>query len=154
MISSGTPHVRPVGRTCGELDETELTAMGVELNGVRRVLDGDGDPLGAGVWDGERGLWRRGGGKVAVLGDRAWSRMRTRAVISLGWVFFDFDFVRRPGTARTMHPHVGPQYVRGARRNRIDPHGGGIERLGTVPMLEGAVIMTGACSGVAWKRGR
>ena len=40
------------------------------------------------------------------------------------------DFVRRSGTTRTMHPHGGvPQYVRGARRNRIDPHRGGIERL-------------------------
>ena len=27
-------------------------------------------------------------------------------------------------TTRTMHPHAGPQYVREARRNRIDPHGG------------------------------
>ena len=41
------------------------------------------------------------------------------------------DFVRRSGTTRTMHPHVGPQYVRRARRNRIDPHGGGIARLAT-----------------------
>ena len=35
LISSGSPHVRPMGvhRTCGEPDEIELTAMGVELNG-------------------------------------------------------------------------------------------------------------------------
>ena len=39
------------------------------------------------------------------------------------------DFVRRSGTTRTMHPHVGPQYVRGAKRNRIGPHWGGVERL-------------------------
>ena len=32
LISSGSPHVRPTGRTCGEPDEIELTAMGVELN--------------------------------------------------------------------------------------------------------------------------
>ena len=33
LISSGSPHVRPMGRTCGEPDEIGLTAMGVELNG-------------------------------------------------------------------------------------------------------------------------
>ena len=36
LISSGSPHVRPMGRTCGEPDEIGLTAMGVELNGSRR----------------------------------------------------------------------------------------------------------------------
>ena len=35
LISSGSPHVRPMGRTCGEPDEIELTAMGVKLNGPR-----------------------------------------------------------------------------------------------------------------------
>ena len=35
LISSGSPHVRPMGRTCGEPDEIELTAMGVKLNGSR-----------------------------------------------------------------------------------------------------------------------
>ena len=29
LISSGSPHVRPMGRTCGEPDEIELTAAGV-----------------------------------------------------------------------------------------------------------------------------
>ena len=33
LITSGSPHVRPMGRTCGEPDENELTAMGVKLNG-------------------------------------------------------------------------------------------------------------------------
>ena len=37
LISSGSPHVHPMGRTCGEPDEIELTAMGVKLNGSRRV---------------------------------------------------------------------------------------------------------------------
>ena len=37
MISSGSPHVRPMGRTCGEPDEIELTPMGVRLNGSGRV---------------------------------------------------------------------------------------------------------------------
>ena len=41
LISSGSPHVRPMGRTCGEPDEIELTAMGVELNGSRmQAVDG------------------------------------------------------------------------------------------------------------------
>ena len=37
LISSGSPHVRctPTGRTCGEPDKIELTAMGVKLNGSR-----------------------------------------------------------------------------------------------------------------------
>ena len=41
MISPGSPHVRPTERTCGEPDEIELTAMGVELNGsqVRQESD-------------------------------------------------------------------------------------------------------------------
>jgi len=40
LISSGSPHVRctPMGRTCGEPDEIELTPMGVKLNGSGRVL--------------------------------------------------------------------------------------------------------------------
>ena len=45
-----------------------------------------------------------------------------RAVMLFGWVFF-FDFVRL--TTRTMHPHGA--HARGARRNRIDHHRGGIE---------------------------
>ena len=31
------PHGAYMGRTCGESDEIELTAIGVELNGSRRV---------------------------------------------------------------------------------------------------------------------
>ena len=38
-------------------------------------------------------------------------------------IFLDFVWL----TTRT--PHGGASYVRGARRNRIDRHGGGIERL-------------------------
>ena len=53
---------------------------------------------------------------------------RQRAVTFFGWVFF-FDFVRRSGTTRTMHPHGA--YVRGARGNRIGPHRGEVERLTT-----------------------
>ena len=39
------------------------------------------------------------------------------------------DFVWRSGTTRTEGPHGGASCVRGARRNRTDPHGGEIERL-------------------------
>ena len=37
LISLGSPHVRPMGRTCGEPNEIELTPIGVKLNGSRRV---------------------------------------------------------------------------------------------------------------------
>ena len=33
---------------------------------------------------------------------------------------FSRGFVRRPGTTRAEGPHVGPQHVRGAKRNRVD----------------------------------
>ena len=39
LISSGSPHVRPMGRTRGGPDEIGLTPMGVELNGSGRVRD-------------------------------------------------------------------------------------------------------------------
>ena len=41
LISLGSPHVRPVGRTCGEPNEIELTPIGVKLNvwlSARHVL--------------------------------------------------------------------------------------------------------------------
>ena len=39
LISLGgqAPHIRPMGRTCGEPNEIELNPIGVELNGPRRV---------------------------------------------------------------------------------------------------------------------
>ena len=37
LISVGSPHVRPMGRTCGEPTEIELTPIGVELNGSGRA---------------------------------------------------------------------------------------------------------------------
>ena len=46
--------------------------------------------------------------------------------ISRVGIFLDFVWL----TTRTMHPHGGASYVRGARRTRIDRHEGGIERLG------------------------
>ena len=61
-------------------------------------------------------------------GPWAWSRERKRAVMFFGWVF---SLILLGGQA----PHVRPIGVRRAcgepRRNRIDRHGGGIERLGT-----------------------
>ena len=35
LISLGLPHVHPMGRACGEPNEIELTAIGVQLNGSR-----------------------------------------------------------------------------------------------------------------------
>ena len=37
LVSSCSPHVRLMVRTCGEPDEVGLAATGVELNGSRRV---------------------------------------------------------------------------------------------------------------------
>ena len=37
LISLGSPHVRPMGRTCGKPNEIELTPIGVKLNGSRRA---------------------------------------------------------------------------------------------------------------------
>ena len=37
LISSGSPHVRPMGRTCGAPGEIELAPVGVKLNGSRSV---------------------------------------------------------------------------------------------------------------------
>ena len=63
MISSSSPHVRPMGRTCGEPDEIELTAMGVKLNGLRCRDEGQGwVRRGGGV---ERELLRPGWWQVA-----------------------------------------------------------------------------------------
>ena len=75
LISSGSPHVRctPVGRTCGEPDEIESTAMGVKLNGSRRVRD-HVSPVAP--------LDRK-----VVLRPRG-ACSRKRAVIFFGWVFF------------------------------------------------------------------
>jgi len=41
------------------------------------------------------------------------------------------DFVRRSGTTRTEGPHGGASYVRGAKRNRIGPLWGVVERFTT-----------------------
>ena len=37
LISPCSPHVRPMGRTCGEPTEIKLTPIGVKLNGSGRV---------------------------------------------------------------------------------------------------------------------
>ena len=37
LVSFGSPHVRPMGRTCGGPSEIELTPIRVELNSPRRV---------------------------------------------------------------------------------------------------------------------
>ena len=37
LLSSGSPHVRPMGRTCNAPNEIELTAIWVKLNGCQRA---------------------------------------------------------------------------------------------------------------------
>ena len=53
LISPGSPHVRPMGRTCGEPDEIELAAMGVELNGSCR----ERPRIGRRAWRVTRWCW-------------------------------------------------------------------------------------------------
>ena len=38
LISSGSPHVRPMGRTCGEPDEIELTRHGGEIERLSSTI--------------------------------------------------------------------------------------------------------------------
>ena len=85
-------------------------------------------------------------------GTRLWSRPRgvrdhkKRAVMFFGWLLFLISSRGHAPHVRT--PHVGPQYVRGARHNRIDPHGGGIERLryGTTTNGTTAFINASTCN--------
>ena len=53
-------------------------------------------------------------------------RKKSRNTFRVG-IFLDFVWL----TARTMHPHG--EYVRGARRNRIDRHGVGLNGSGRSP---------------------
>ena len=116
-ISSGSPHVRPMGRTCGEPDEIKkntrpkniatlfrdrVLAVGEPEPGV--VLAVHRELVLAVRWVGELGLRTETGGNVFRVG------------IFLG-------FVRRSGTTRTEGPHGA--HVRRAKRNRIGPHRGG-----------------------------
>ena len=50
MISPGSPHVRPMVRKCGGPGEIELAPIGVDLNGSRRVLHGEGGYGGRRCW--------------------------------------------------------------------------------------------------------
>ena len=96
MTSSGSPHVRctPMGRTCGEPDESGLTAMGVKSNGPRHRYD----DLGASAIDVVDGnltaaVVTKGAGEidrsVLALSEVAYViRNRERAVIFSGLVFF------------------------------------------------------------------
>ena len=93
-----------MGRTCGEPDEIGLTAMGVELNGSRRVQ-----------------------GCVPVVGPRI--NLITNESGDIFRVGIFLDFVRRSGTTRAEGPHGGALHVRRAKRNRIDRHRGEVGRL-------------------------
>ena len=100
--------MHPMGRACGEPDGIELLPMGVILNGSHRGVDEELHRRRHRVAC--DGLLKTTGGNIFRVG------------ISLG-------FVRRSGTARAEGPHG--VYVRGAERDRIDPHRGEFERLGT-----------------------
>ena len=108
MISSGSPHVRctPMGRTCGEPDEIGLTPMGVEIERLATHTREGGKARLGGL------LTSKESGKKFQLG-----------------IFLDFA---SPST-RTEGPHGA--YVQTSGRNRIDPHGGEIERLVTRTVL-------------------
>ena len=107
FISFGSPHARPMGahRTCGGPSETELTAIGVELNGWGRVRGGRKGES----WYG----WRVPRGAVPW---RPCACSRKRAVTHFGWVFSLI-----PPANHTYAPcGVRTQMC---ARNRIDPHG-------------------------------
>ena len=89
-----------MGRTCGEPNETGLTPHGVELNGSGRVRN-----KGLAVLARVEGLVKKKGGSISRVG-----------------IFLDFA----SSSARTPHE----AYVQVSGRSRVDPHGGGIERLG------------------------
>ena len=116
LISSGSPHVRPMGRTCGEPDEIELTAMGVKLNGsrcrprpARRRRQRPGhDQHEQRRLRGAAGLarlWRGGRGAVVLVspvreqpvlleeGGRAWQRVRAASRSVSPPMGGQFDFV-------------------------------------------------------------
>ena len=63
------------------------------------------------------------------VGEEAEADLLTKKRGKIFGVGIFLGFVRRSGTTRT--PHGGASYVRGTKRNRIGPHGGGIERLST-----------------------
>ena len=109
-----------MGRTCGEPDEIELTAMGVELNGSRGVRLGR-----VGVRHAVHRLPPR------LLVEASGNVFR----VGIFWLFFlvgiFLDFVRL--TTRTGGPHGA--YVRGAKRNRIGSHWDEIYRPQRVPFV-------------------
>ena len=125
LIPSGgqAPHVlraqMGVHRTCGEPDEIGLTPMGVKLNGSR------------GVQTAKCCILQKAptvyAAPTTLRKPQCWhvthTYLLTKGTIFRVGLFLDFVWL----TTRTPHG----AYVRGARRNRIDPRGGGIERIGT-----------------------
>ena len=85
-----------MGCTCGEPDEIELTAIGVELNGSRRV------PLLRALVQVLQGL--------LIHFSLKKSGKHFRVGIFLGFA---------SSSTRTMHPHGA--YVQVSGRNRVDP---------------------------------
>ena len=96
---------------------------------VRRARRNRIDPPGGGIErlgarTGRRGVCVRHGRhrrKVGLLAEE-----KSDSIFHVG-IFL--DFVRRSGTTRTMHTPHGACTPRRAKRNGIDPHRGGVERL-------------------------
>ena len=116
------------GVTQGE-GATRYDGQGEGEGATRYGGQGEGATRYAGQGHGE-GAIRYGGRRTRLrttgLRSRRCTCTRKGAVVVFGWVlFFDFVWV----TTRAEGPHGGASYVRGAERNRIDRHRGGIERL-------------------------
>ena len=98
---------------------------------ARRARRNRIDPHGGGMERLTTRTWRGvAAGSGASCTPRSWGRSpahETEGNVFRVGIFL--DFVWRPGTTCT--PHGGASYVRGAKRNRIDPHRGDVERLVT-----------------------
>jgi len=107
----GSPHIKKSTHTHADRRGSSAVIHSIVLQGRVQVSAA------------QRRLASHGRG-ARVCGDACPRTKKSGNVFRVG-IFLDFVWL----TTRTMHPHVGPQHVRGARRNRIVPHGGGIERL-------------------------
>ena len=91
-----------MGRTCGGADEIGLAAMGVKLNGLRRV------PLALGERERELLPGEGHGAVPALLAGESGHFFRVG-------IFLGF------ASSSTRTPHAGPQYAQVSGRNRTGP---------------------------------
>ena len=97
-ISSGPPHVRctPMGRTCGEPDETKKNTHLKDITALFR------EQAKCGARPARRATAGAGGNVIVI----ACQKPSTNP-----WVGGRFGFGWRSGTARAIYPRVGPQHV-------------------------------------------